>query len=122
MTSFTFVITTEPYKFEAIDSLLNMSEAILKKGHIIKGFYFYGSGVFSIKRDADTGNLLRNLPERLESFCSEHEIEVGGCSTWISFVGMKEEELIQGACIKGLGELSEWAEESDKLIVFGTGA
>ena len=121
MKSFTFVITTEPYKFEAIDSLINMSEAILRKGHTIKGFYFFGSGVFSIKKDADTGNLLRNLPEHLENFCSQNQIEVGGCSTWISFTGMKEEEFIKGACIKGLGELSEWVEDSENIIFFGTG-
>jgi len=121
MVSFTFVITTEPYKFQAIDSLLNLSKAILDKGHEIKGFYFFGSGVYNIKKDADTGTLVRNLPERLEKFCSENKIQMGGCSTWLSFTGMVPEEFIQGACVKGLGELSEWAEESDKLIVFGTG-
>ena len=43
MVSFTFVICTEPYKFEAVDSLLNLGKAILKKGHGIvkKGYLIY---------------------------------------------------------------------------------
>jgi len=121
MTIFTFIICSEPYKFEAIDTLLNLGKAILKKGHNIRGIYLYGSGVYNIKGDLHTGSDVRNLPERLQQFCSENQIEIGGCSTWLSFTGIKGTELIKGACQTGLGELSEWAEESDNIIFFGTG-
>ncbi|MFX1243177.1 MAG: DsrE family protein, partial [Promethearchaeota archaeon] len=49
MTSFTFVVCAEPYKYEAIDTVLNLSEAIIEKGHEITGIFFYGSGVYNIK-------------------------------------------------------------------------
>jgi len=37
MVIFTFVVCSEPYKFEAIDTLINLGEAIIKKGHQILG-------------------------------------------------------------------------------------
>jgi sulfur relay (sulfurtransferase) complex TusBCD TusD component (DsrE family) len=122
MTSFTFIISSEPYKFEAIDSLLNLGTAIIKKGHEIRGIYLFGSGVYNIKSGAHTGDEVRNLPEKLQNFCLENNIEIGGCSTWLSFTGIKKEEFIENGCIMGLGELSEWVEESDNVIFFGTGA
>ena len=121
MTSFTFIIGTEPYKFQAIDTLLNLSEAIIKKGHSIRGFYLFGSGVYNIKTGGYTGDEVRNLPEKLQKFCSEHNIEIGGCSTWLSFTGINENEYIKGGCTMGLGELSEWIEESNIMIFFGIG-
>lgn len=121
MASFIFVISAEPYKFQAVDSLLNLGQAILKKGHQIRGIYLFGSGVYNIKGEANTGTEMRNLPERLQQFCSKNSIELGGCSTWISITGIKKEEFIQGACQIGLGELSEWVEACDKVIYFGAG-
>ena len=121
MTSFTFIITSEPYKFEAVDSLLNLGEAIIKKGHEIRGIYLFGSGVYNLKKGAKTGDEVRNLPERITKFCTENNIEIGGCSTWLSFTGIQPDEIIEGGCTAGLGELSEWVEDSENVIFFGTG-
>ena len=121
MAIFTFLICTEPYKFEAVDSLINLSEAILKKGHKIQGIFFYGSGVYNIKKNKLAGDSMRNLPERLEKFCDKWNLVLTACSTWLSFTGIQSTELIEGACQKGLTALSEMIENSDKLIVFGTG-
>ena len=95
--------------------------AIIEKGHEIKGIYLFGSGVYNLVKDADTGNILKNLPDQLQEFCSSNNIQIGGCSTWISFTGLKSEDFIGAACQMGLGELSEWVEESDNVIVFGAG-
>lgn len=121
MVSFTFVICVEPYKFEALDSLLNLGNSILKKGHSIKGIYLYGSGVYNLKKDSNTGKEFRNLPKGLNDFCKDNNIQLGGCSTWVSFAGIGDQEIIEAASQKGLGELSEWIEDSDNLIVFGGG-
>ena len=48
MVVFTFVICAAPYKFEALDTMLNLGQAILKKGHKIFGIFFYGSGLFEL--------------------------------------------------------------------------
>ncbi len=121
MSLYTFFIATEPYKFEATDTLINLATAVLEKGHQIKGIFFYGSGVYNIKKDIETGITVRNLPAKLEEFITKNNITVAGCTTWIGLCGLNEQCFINGAIEEGLGEFSNWTAESDKLIIFGTG-
>ena len=121
MTKFVFFISTEPYKFEAIDSMLKLAEALLAKGHTIRGIFFFGTGVYTIKKEISCGSSVRNIPSKLENFAKENNIPLAGCSTWVSMTGLKEEEFIDNATEEGLGDLSNWSIESEKLIVFGTG-
>jgi len=121
MVVFTLVVCTEPYKFEAIDTLLNLGRAILKKGHKILGIFFYGSGVYNIKRDINISQTMKNIPEQLEAFIKQNQITVSACSTWINFTGLSQEDFIAGACQVGLGGLSDWMARSDRVIVFGPG-
>jgi len=121
MVVFTFVVCAEPYKFEALDTMLNLGQAILEKGHKILGIFFYGSGVYSTKREINISSSMRNLPKRLDDFVNENDMNLSACSTWVNFTGLKSEELIKSASQVGLGGLSEWMAESDKVIVFGPG-
>jgi len=121
MTTYTFFISTEPYKFEASDSLIELCKALIKKGKTIKGIFFFGSGVYNLKGGISAGATIRNLPEKLQNFAIENNIPLSGCSTWVSLTGLKEEEFIEGATEEGLGDFSNWSVESDKIIVFGTG-
>ena len=121
MVTFTFVICAEPYKYEAMDTVLNLGESVIKKGHQILGFFFYGSGVLNIKKREITSDSFRNLPARLEQFCKTHNASLTACSTWISFTGMKKEEFIKEACQEGLGALSDLVARSDKVVFFGPG-
>jgi len=122
MTTYTFFISTEPYKFEITDSLIELSKALIAKGHQIKGFFFFGSGVYNIKKDINTGTSIRNVPKKIQDFANQNNIPVSGCSTWVSLTGLKEEDFIDGATEEGLGDFSNWSVESDRIIVFGTGA
>ena len=122
MTTYTFFISTEPYKFEASDSLIELSKALIKKGNNIKGFFFFGSGVYNLKGEISAGATIRNIPNKLQEFALENNIPIAGCSTWVSLTGLKEHEFIKGASEEGLGDFSNWSVESDKIIVFGTGA
>ena len=121
MVVFTFVVCAEPYKFEAIDTMLNLGEAILKKGHQILGIFFYGGGVYNIKREINISSSMRNLPERLENFIKKNNLNLSVCSTWVNFTGLKSDDFIEGAGQVGLGGLSEWMAESDRVLVFGPG-
>ena len=121
MVVFTFVVCAEPYKFEAIDTMLNLGDAILKKGHQILGIFFYGSGVYNVKREINISSNMRNLPERLEKFIKKNNLNLSACSTWVSFTGLKTDDFIEEARQVGLGGLSEWMAESDRVIVFGPG-
>jgi len=121
MVVFTFLVCAEPYKFEAVDTMLNLGEAILKKGHQILGIFFYGSGVYNINADINISTSMRNLPERIETFIKTNNVNLSACSTWINYTGLKSTKFIPGACQVGLGGLSEWIANSDRVIVFGPG-
>ena len=121
MVSFTFVVCAEPYKYEAIDTVINLGEAIIKKGHKIHGVFLYGSGVYNIKSKKIAGDSLRDLPRRLSNFCEKNKAKLTACSTWISFTGIQSAELIEGASQEGLGALSELISRSDRVIFFGPG-
>jgi sulfur relay (sulfurtransferase) complex TusBCD TusD component (DsrE family) len=121
MSKYVFFISTEPYKFEAVDSLIEICKAIIRKGNTVKGLFFYGSGVYNLKKDISSGTTIRNIPKKLQDFCGENNIPVVGCSTWVSLTGLNESNFIDGATEEGLGDFSNWAIDSDKLIVFGTG-
>ena len=121
MVSFTFVVCAEPYKYEAIDTVINLGESIIKKGHKVYGIFFYGSGVYNIKERNFKDTSIRNISKRLEDFCGNNEAEFSACSTWTSFTGIKSEELIEGAHQEGLGGLSYMISQSDRVIFFGPG-
>ena len=121
MTTYTFFVSTEPYKFEAVDSLIEISKAVLEKGNQIRGIFFYGTGVYNLKKDISCGTSIRNIPTKIQQFCQKNNIPVAGCSTWVSITGLKEPDFINGATEEGLGDFSNWAVETDKLIVFGAG-
>jgi len=121
MVTFSFVLCAEPYKYEAIDTLINLGETIINKGHQILGMFLYGSGVHAIKERSIKGTSTRNLPERLNDFCKKNNAKLTACSTWISFTGIKKSEFIQEACQEGLGGLSDLIARSDRIIFFGSG-
>jgi len=121
MVSFTFVVCAEPYKYEAMDTVINLGEAIIKKGHKLHGVFLYGSGVYNIKNKEITSDSMRNLSKRLSAFCKENDAKLTACSTWISFTGIKSTEFIEGASQEGLGALSELISRSDRVIFFGPG-
>ncbi|MFX1279566.1 MAG: DsrE/DsrF/TusD sulfur relay family protein [Promethearchaeota archaeon] len=121
MVSFTLVVCAEPYKYEAIDTALNLGEAILKKGHEIKGIFLYGSGVYNIKIRDITSDSIRNISKRLSQFSITHNTKLAACSTWISLTGIQSAEFSEGAYQEGLGGLSDLISQSDKVIFFGPG-
>ncbi len=121
MVTFTILLSTEPLKFEAVDTALNIAEALLRKGHKINGLFLYGSGVQNLKKDVETGKTVRNLPKRLEQFSQDTHVEVFGCTTWIAASGLKQGEMISCAKEEGLGALSTLLAHTDKVIAFGSG-
>ena len=121
MAKYVFFISTEPYKYQAVDTLVEMGKAVLRKGNEISGIFFFGTGVYNLKKEISCGTSIRNIPEKIEKFSNENNIPVAGCSTWVSITGLKEQEFIEGATEEGLGDFSNWAINADKMIVFGAG-
>ena len=116
-----FVIQTEPYKFQAVDTLFNMIDAARRKGHEILGVFFFGSGGYGVQKRIDPGATVRNLPEAIKTRLADQGIALIGCRTWLQTDGMSEEVRLESVRDEGLAALTEIAKEADKLIVFGAG-
>jgi len=121
MAKLAFVVQTEPYKFEAIDTLLNMVRAAQRAGHTILGVFFFGSGVHALHGHVDPGDSVRNLTERIESELADKGIPMMGCTAWLSMGGVWASDRIESVREEGLGTLTELATQADKLIFFGPG-
>jgi len=121
MVSFTIVVCAEPYKYEAVDTAINLGETIIAKGHELLGIFLYGSGVHSIKSREFPYDSIRNISNRLSQFTKKYSSKLAACSTWISLTGIHSEEFVDGACQEGLGGLSDLIAQSDKVIFFGPG-
>jgi tRNA 2-thiouridine synthesizing protein D len=121
MVKFALVLIAEPYKHEAADTMLNLAESILRKGHEIVGIFLYGSGVYLGKGGRNLSKNSRDLPKRLSTFINENKINLTACSTWISITGIKQDEFVEGLNQEGLGRLSYYMAQSDRVVVFGSG-
>ncbi len=121
MAKLAFVVQTEPYKFEAIDTLLNMVRAAKARGHEVLGVFFFGSGVYALQRRIDPGANVRNLVDRIREQLAADGVMLVGCTTWMRADGMGEEQRMTEAREEGLGTLTEIAVEADKVVVFGPG-
>ncbi len=121
MAKLAFVIQTEPYKFEAIDTLLNMVRAAERAGHEILGVFFFGSGVHALHGHIDPGDNVRNIARIIKEELADKGIALVGCTAWLSMGGVWSEDRIETVREEGLGVLTELAREADKLIFFGPG-
>ena len=121
MVKFTLVLIAEPYKHEAADTMLNLAESILRKKHEIVGIFLYGSGVYLGKGERNLSKNSRDLTDRLREFVKKNNISLTACSTWINITGIKQAEFIEGLNQEGLGSLSNYMAQSDRIVVFGSG-
>jgi sulfur relay (sulfurtransferase) complex TusBCD TusD component (DsrE family) len=119
-----FLVMTEFLKHQQIYTMLKMIEAAKAKSHEIKGVFFFGTSVVSLKKNVKLGKDTRNVPEAIGSLCKEN-IPVYACQTWADNYGVfseDSEDVCEGIQVLGLGELSNMTYESDKLVVFGARA
>ena len=63
MAKYVFFISTEPYKYQAVDTLVEIGKATLRKGNEISGIFFFGTGVYNLKKEISCGTSIRNIPE-----------------------------------------------------------
>lgn len=116
-----FMVMSEFLKHQQVYTMLKMINAAKAKGHEIKGIFFFGSGVISLKKNVVLGKNTRNISEALEKV-AQGGIPIYACQTWADNYGVFPDKIPEGVEILGLGELSTMTYESDKLIAFGARA
>ena len=118
MVSFAFLVCTAPYTFQNSDTLYSMIDAIKQLGHRVSGVFFYIDGVINISKKIKVEKGVRDLPAKLKALV-DSGIPVVACSACSDYRGVDSDSIIDGAQLGGLMTLSDYIEESDKIIVFG---
>jgi tRNA 2-thiouridine synthesizing protein D len=118
MASFAFMVCTAPYTFENSDTLYSMIDALLKLGHKVSGVFFYIDGVINASKKIKVEKGVRDLPSKLQALV-KLGIPITECSSCSDYRGVDEDVIANGTQLGGLMTLSDYIEESDKVILFG---
>lgn len=114
-----FLLMTSPYTFQNSDTVIKLAKAAVKAGHEVTGIYLYTDGVYnavntikpSDERDRNIADLFKEL--------TDEGITVASCPICAEYRGTHDENmLIEGAGFDGLGALSEFVEDSDRILIF----
>jgi len=114
-----FLLMTSPYTFQNSDTVIKLANAAVKAGHEVTGIYLYTDGIYnSIKTIKPSDDRDRNIAELFKEL-SDKGIPVVSCPICAEYRGTYDENvLIDGTCFDGLGALSEFVEDSDRILIF----
>ncbi|NHK31877.1 MAG: sulfur reduction protein DsrE [Asgard group archaeon] len=114
-----FLLMTSPYSFQNSDTVIKLAHAAIKAGHEVTGIYLYTDGVYnnvnSIKpsddRDRNIADLFKGLVDK--------GVTVVSCPICAEYRGTYNKDmLVEGTNFDGLGALSEFVEDSDRILIF----
>lgn len=114
-----FLLMTSPYSFQNTDTVINLAKAALKTGHEVTGIYLYTDGVYNTVKDIKpSDDRDRNIPDLFKELISKG-VPVVSCPICAEYRGtMGKEKIIEGSGFDGLGALSEFVEDSDRILIF----
>ncbi len=115
---FTLLILEGPYNHAATDSAYQTAQAALKRGHEIRGVFFYHDGVYNVTNTSSPPMDDRNIPQRWSDLGAQG-IDIVVCIAAAKRRGITNELLMPNTRISGLGQLATMVIESDRLVVFG---
>lgn len=114
-----FLLMTSPYSFQNSDTVIKLAKAAIKAGHEVTGIYLYTDGVYnnvnSIKPSDDRDRNIANLFKEL----ANKGIPIVACPICAEYRGTHNKDmLVEGTNFDGLGALSEFVEDSDRILIF----
>jgi len=119
MGNITFLLMTSPYSFQNSDTVIHLAKAAVKAGHEVTGIYLYTDGVYnSVKDIAPSDDRDRNIALLFKEL-SDMGIPIVSCPICAQYRGtFDKEKNTEGIGFDGLGALSEFVEESDRILIF----
>jgi tRNA 2-thiouridine synthesizing protein D len=114
-----FVLMTTPYSFQNSDTVIKLANAALKAGHTITGIYLYTDGVYNVVKDIQpSDDRDRNIAFLFQEL-AEKGIPIVSCPLCAQYRGIYEQKkIIDKSTFDGLGALSEFVEEADRILIF----
>ncbi|MDF2177607.1 sulfurtransferase complex subunit TusD [Aliiglaciecola sp. CAU 1673] len=126
MANFTLVVTSPPFDNQGSESALSFADALLAKGHMLNGVFFYQAGVHHANGWQTPPNDEMNPFKRWSALASQYRFPLHVCITAANRRGLLEEdnEVVEGHNLlspflaSGLGQLVELCEDCDRVVQF----
>ena len=114
-----FLLMSSPYSFQNSDTVIKLAKASLKAGHKVVGIYLYTDGVYnSLKTIKPSDDKDRNIALLFKEL-ADKGIPIVSCPICSEYRGVFNQDLlIKGLGFDGLGALSEFVLDADKILVF----
>lgn len=109
-----FQTMISPYTYEDTDTIINMAEAAVNKGHEVAIFLFADS-VLAINGAVKPLKIDRDIPKKMGDLIQKG-VEVHICGICFQYRGLDREEIIPGAKLSGLPELASIIAEYDRFV------
>ena len=119
METLTIILNTAPYGDEKIWNALRLAKALISAKIGMKvNIFLLGDSVTTAKRGQKPPEGYYNLEKMLKELV-EQRVEVVACRTCVSVRGLTQEDLIEGVRVgTTIGDLAQWAKESQKVLSF----
>lgn len=107
-----------PYNHQAADSAYHFIKAAQAKGHEIVGVFFYHDGVANVSDMADPPSDDRNIQNRWGEL-GKGGVDIVACIAASKRRGIRDDHIVEGTRISGLGQLTDMTIGADRLVTFG---
>ena len=113
------LINEGPFTHQASDTAYQFARAAIEKGHKVMRVFFYHDGVYNANKLSEPQSDDRNIVKLWSELALEHKIDLVVCVAAGLRRGIKDDVLVEGFRISGLGQLTEIGMAADRLITFG---
>jgi len=110
------VVRAGPYAFQHLQTVAELSDAALDKGHEV-GLFLAEDAVVAMDAGSKTGSE-RNLTEALIQL-QGRGVEIQGCGACCQFRGKQRSDLAEGMRMAGIATLAKMVNQADRVVTFG---
>jgi sulfur relay (sulfurtransferase) complex TusBCD TusD component (DsrE family) len=110
------IVRAGPYAFQHMQTVTDLANAALDKGHQV-GFFLAEDSVVAMNASSKTGSE-RNMTATLTDL-SARGVDVQGCGACCQFRGQKRADLAEGFRVAGIASLAKMIGEADRVLSFG---
>lgn len=115
---FTILVHEGPYNHQASDSAYNFTKAAIDKGHEIERVFFYHDGVHNAIATAEPPTDDRNIYKRWSEL-GKSGVDIVICIAAAKRRGLRDDNIMDGMRISGLGQLADAILATERLVTFG---
>ena len=111
-----FLLTTGPFQVQNWETVVNLADAALEKGHEIQ-IFFYLDGIYNPNRNQEFPDL-PVLPKDRFAKIVKGGAKLIACGVCVRARGQKGDAYIDGVSVGGLPDFAEILGEVDGLVTF----